>query len=667
MGDRIDSKIEDHRRDPDPHPRITKRIDADIAALRAAVTGGGAGGAGAVVPLPGNTEPSPILPISGTKGSSLEYARKDHVHGFDPANAGMATADALNAEAAARAAADEQLNQQKVNRTGDDRVTGELRVGSSKADDQALADGKRRMVVAQDTGVQEAVTKAKWRVAGDDVAPVTSSDTEVVLTYGDADYFTNPVGRPPVAIAYGGAWVGHDDRGGDSAYIRYVGYHRALRRWIALGTYPRQGIYMSANAVFPGCNPLVGWTLIHVFNGAGHPLRPSYIYGGGSGYGVGSITMCGMPDGGVVVGVRSPNDFGSYLSSWFYAVGPTGIVTKLDIEFNAGEGGFPGFPGAGADLFCPRGGTRLFCVASHNNGAGGTYYSDPPYVTWTQAVLTGGVGDRCGFIHRADATTLYMVRNRDGVYLDFYKSVNNGATWGAPYIQGGSRYTRNIMVAQLGGRFYIPQDNNYLIGYAVTTDWETVNQGLTGVEINYNKQPYPNVLVSAGGQLWVSGLAVAGSAQNEVNPYMTNTLVPFTVDGAGIPVGLSTPQFPATRVAPGYAYLSVAYRDDGEWGLPTSPVPDRLAIGPNAGLQLIDQAGATKRLMTANTTGLIEALANPGSAGSFGAASKTLVQTIDLYGRVSVSAETPIQISESQVTNLPTDLVLLRRYAWAIP
>jgi hypothetical protein len=82
-------------------------------------------------------------------------------------------------------------------------------------------------------------------------------------------------------------------------------------------------------------------------------------------------------------------------------------------------------------------------------------------------------------------------------------------------------------------------------------------------------------------------------------------------------------------------FQGVALRDDRQWELDADD-DSRLAIGPDAGFQLIDQAGATPRLGVISAAGMVEALANPGSAGTYGAADKTLVQTIERAGEPGV-------------------------------
>ena len=696
MGDRIDSKIEDHRRDPDPHPRITKRIDADIAALRAAVTGGGTGGTGgtgAAVPLPGNTEPSPILPISGTKGSSLEYARKDHVHGFDPAQAGIATVDALNAEAAVRAAADEQLNQQKVNRIGNDRVTGELRVGSSKADDQALADGKRRMVVAKDTGVQEAVTKAKWLPS---VPTTIDPETEVVVSptaypgYSTTHTFCASYGN--------GAWRTHPvlvpgDPGYDSMTpardnATTFAYHRALRKWVAACGENRPGLWLSDSAVFParGC-PGAGWT--QIWDGtlpAGATTKGPLAAQGGSSYSGDAKPngpwACPLPDGGVLCSaLLAPGNFHPMLQR-IEANGSVSLLTTNIPDLYTSNS----FPQV-VSLFCPKGGDRAFIGGTqdlYENMYTSLWWADPPYTTWAMGVLTEFVTpalyhDRAtfDFMLRASANTVRCYRRRDKSRIPgIWRTDDNGVNWyleSRPWGTGATSMYYDEMtfgsVARLGNLYVFCRKQTTTTGvkFTVSTTPDLVSFSHYEIDKTFIVDgsfylPDPVFGVLAGGRYWVNGSVSTVGGTLTLGANLIRLSPDFTVESPHVKA-LADDLLGSGN----WHFMNAVYRDDAPWAIPVPSDPDRLAIGPNAGIQLIDQAGATKRLMTASTTGLIEALANPGSAGTYGAANKTLVQTIDMFGRVSVSAETPIQIAESQVTNLPTDLVLLRRYAWAIP
>lgn len=160
MGDGIDTRIEIHRRDPDPHPRWKDAIDTHFAEIEASIAAITPGGEVPAVPLPGDTQPAPIIPGAGASGSLETYARTDHRHPFDPATSGMATVAGLNAEITNRINGDASLDAFKVNRLGDDYVTGTLTVGSSKPLDQAGTG--ERVVLAQADGTQRAEANATW-------------------------------------------------------------------------------------------------------------------------------------------------------------------------------------------------------------------------------------------------------------------------------------------------------------------------------------------------------------------------------------------------------------------------------------------------------------------------------------------------------------------------
>jgi hypothetical protein len=76
------------------------------------------------------------------------------------------------------------------------------------------------------------------------------------------------------------------------------------------------------------------------------------------------------------------------------------------------------------------------------------------------------------------------------------------------------------------------------------------------------------------------------------------------------------------------------------------------------GAKIVAEAGATTRtiLNPGGAETLQIGLATAGTAGTYGTASQVPVFTTDVKGRVTAVTNTPIQITESQVTNLVTDL-----------
>jgi len=148
-----------------------------------------------------------------------------------------------------------------------------------------------------------------------------------------------------------------------------------------------------------------------------------------------------------------------------------------------------------------------------------------------------------------------------------------------------------------------------------------------------------------------------------------------TVEGAGIGGGVDYPGLLGFSPTGGFGMVVGAAGADGTQVLAYDSVfefnrngntvgtdpggTEFMRIGGSlqaASLRAIDQAGSVVRLVSVGTTGKQAALANPASSGSYGSASETLTATIDLHGRVTAMADTPIQIAEAQVTDLPADL-----------
>lgn len=164
MGDRIDSKVEDHRRDPDPHPRLKAELEARIAAVEEA-TGLGEGGSG--VP-PGQLEPFTDAPTTvsdgatASPGDSDDYARGDHQHALDLPDDIRALASVEGDGVMTRDA------NGTIIATQDPSVTGTVEAGTLRVVDQ-VGTGER-VVVAGEDGTQRAEDKARWEIIADTLA-----------------------------------------------------------------------------------------------------------------------------------------------------------------------------------------------------------------------------------------------------------------------------------------------------------------------------------------------------------------------------------------------------------------------------------------------------------------------------------------------------------------
>lgn len=158
MGDGFDTKIEVHRRDPDPHPRLKAQITARLDAIEADVEAlsGGPG-----VP-PGHLDPSDAVPmpvedgVVAGPGDDDEYSRGNHQHELRlPSNladlAGMSGTGVLVRSGTAIAP------------TQSPTVTGRVTAGNLKVTGQAGSG--ERVVLADDTGFNRAEAKAQWETA----------------------------------------------------------------------------------------------------------------------------------------------------------------------------------------------------------------------------------------------------------------------------------------------------------------------------------------------------------------------------------------------------------------------------------------------------------------------------------------------------------------------
>jgi hypothetical protein len=174
MGDRIDSKIEDHRRDPDPHPRWRKQLDAQIAVLAEGIAALAPDGEVPVIPDAGTATPQPVTHgVPAEPGSAAPFAREDHRHALVLPPSVEAIANIEGAGVVHRDTAGVlQARQQPDTQVGvwDEfgltsiegfTATDELVTAPAlKATDQAGTG--ERMVLAQASGQQRAEDLARW-------------------------------------------------------------------------------------------------------------------------------------------------------------------------------------------------------------------------------------------------------------------------------------------------------------------------------------------------------------------------------------------------------------------------------------------------------------------------------------------------------------------------
>jgi hypothetical protein len=189
----FDRLIEDHRRDPDPHPRLKKAIDESIAALTARVDRldpDVEGSAGVVV---GDAIPTPTAYNAvGAPGTSEAAARQDHRHELILPEDQVITGDGLVYRDAVNGTAEGTQNP---------TVSGTMSAGTLHADDQQGTG--ERVVLASAIGDQRAEAKLAWSSGSAVTAPwVGVWDFENValpnLTGGTGGAFTN------AAPGYGG-------------------------------------------------------------------------------------------------------------------------------------------------------------------------------------------------------------------------------------------------------------------------------------------------------------------------------------------------------------------------------------------------------------------------------------------------------------------------------
>jgi len=175
----IDRTIEDHRRDPDPHPRWRKQIDAALTP----------DGETPNIPVAGTSTPKTVeLGLDAAVGTRDGYAKEDHRHKLvlppalehmaEIAGPGVVQADTNSALTAVQKEANrvgvwdaEGLTARDGFTATEDLVT----VPSLRASDQAGTG--ERLVLADADGDQRAEAKAQWIIG-----PPLSGDLSHVLT-----------------------------------------------------------------------------------------------------------------------------------------------------------------------------------------------------------------------------------------------------------------------------------------------------------------------------------------------------------------------------------------------------------------------------------------------------------------------------------------------------
>lgn len=170
----IDREIEDHRRDPDPHPRWRRQIDGALAQLGEQIAALTPTDETPEIPVPGNSTPKPVEHgVDPAVGTKTGFAREDHQHQLilPPVLEHMA---AIAGPGVVQADADSALTavQKEANRVGvwdaegltardgftatEDLVT----VPALRATDQAGTG--ERLVLADAEGDQRAEANAVW-------------------------------------------------------------------------------------------------------------------------------------------------------------------------------------------------------------------------------------------------------------------------------------------------------------------------------------------------------------------------------------------------------------------------------------------------------------------------------------------------------------------------
>ena len=217
MGDRIDSKIEDHRRDPDPHPRWRQQLDTRLDGLQESIDLLAPGGEAPVIPDAGTATPETVAyRVPGDPGSSEAFAREDHRHllelpdGLESIAAitgtgvvqrdGNGLLQAVQLENDAVGVWDSVGMSSRPGFTAtDDLVT----VPSVKATDQTGTG--ERVVLAGTDGTQRAEAKATWATPASEIVMRTGvvlGGTSVRALFSDLTS-SDVLGSPPHGAAGG--------------------------------------------------------------------------------------------------------------------------------------------------------------------------------------------------------------------------------------------------------------------------------------------------------------------------------------------------------------------------------------------------------------------------------------------------------------------------------
>jgi hypothetical protein len=278
-----------------------------------------------------------------------------------------------------------------------------------------------------------------------------------------------------------------------------------------------------------------------------------------------------------------------------------------------------------------------------SGGTGNAYVSTDDGVTWNS--YSHGVTSGLAVIHS------------DG---RFFVSGNAGVSWSDDGITWNPT-TSGALAAHSNWYGVAANGNNIVVtGYGAETAVSSDNGATWGAGANLPSGAYPNAfaVVFSGGFFCVLG--VSESTRSDDNG--ASWEAPALVSGTNARKACITAE---NIIAVGGGSVPAVFRTSNG-GVPGTR--SLLTLGADVDLdvdglvhantlQVDALAGTDVRLVGAGADGTQEALPNPGTEGDYGAASKTLTATVDLQGRVEAIAAVPIQIAQSQVTNLRSDLV----------